>query len=261
MPADEFSRRDIAFHEATAASYDEEVTEVFGIYHQYLLDPFLDEVARSVGPGRALDLGCGTGVITVSLAERGFDVVGVDHSPDMLAIAKQKLAHSQAAGRHELMVADVRDLPFSSAEFDCVTCQGLLHHLDDFRSCIEELVRVLKPGGFFYVSEPCVNSTPFKRIGADVWHHFRPPPDQQTDIPESVEAPIDAHELHGVLTDFGLSFDTRFLTHLEPLRFALPDWAYLSIVRTVSYPWRRTRGDLVFVFGRRPVEPARAATG
>ena len=61
----------------------------------YLLDPFLDRVASAVGRGRALDLGCGTGVITVSLAERGFDVVGVDHSPDMLAIAEQKLAGSR----------------------------------------------------------------------------------------------------------------------------------------------------------------------
>ena len=94
VSGDEFSRRDIAFHEATAASYDADVTEVFGIYHRYLLDPFLDRVAGAVGRGRALDLGCGTGVITVSLAERGFDVVGVDHSPDMLAIAEQKLAGS-----------------------------------------------------------------------------------------------------------------------------------------------------------------------
>lgn len=256
MSADEFSRRDIQYHEATAESYDADVTAVFGIYHRFLLDPFLDRVASSVGRGRALDLGCGTGVITLSLAERGFDVVGVDHSPDMLAIAEQKLERSRAAGKHELMTADVRDLPFASDEFDCVTCQGLLHHLEDIRPCIAELVRVLKPGGFFYVSEPCVNTTPLKRIGASVWHRLRPPPEShQTEVPESVEAPIDTDELQAALADVGLSFETVFLTHLEPLRFAFPDRLYLWIVRTASYPWRRTRGDLVFIFGRKPAEP------
>jgi ubiquinone/menaquinone biosynthesis C-methylase UbiE len=256
VSADEFSRRDIQYHEATAASYDADVTAVFGIYHRFLLDPFLDRVARSVGRGRALDLGCGTGVITLALAERGFAVVGVDHSPDMLAIAEQKLERSRAAGKHELMTADVRDLPFASDEFDCVTCQGLLHHLEDIRPCIAELARVLKPGGFFYVSEPCVNTTPLKRVGASVWHRLRPPPkSHQTEVPESVEAPIDTDELRAALADVGLSFESVFLTHLEPLRFALPDSLYLWIVRAASYPWRRTRGDLVFIFGRKPVEP------
>lgn len=255
MAADEFSRRDIEYHEATAAAYDTDVTAVFGIYHRFLLDPFLDRVASSVGRGRALDLGCGTGVITVSLAERGFDVVGVDHSPDMLAIAEQKLARGRTVGSYRLMTGDVRDLPFDSAEFDCVTCQGLLHHLEDIRPCIGELARVLKPGGFFYVSEPCVDETPLKRIGASLWHLMRSRPEfHEDDIPESVEAPVDAGELRLVLADSGLRFKTVFLTHLEPLRFALPDWLYLPIIRLASFPWRRTRGDLVFVFGRKPLE-------
>jgi ubiquinone/menaquinone biosynthesis C-methylase UbiE len=253
VSADEFSRRDIEYHEATAASYDTDVTAVFGIYHRFLLDPFLERVSREVGRGRALDLGCGTGAITVSLAERGFDVVGVDHSPDMLAIAEEKLDHSRGAGNHELMTADVRELPFASDEFDCVTCQGLLHHLEDIRPCIAELTRVLKPGGFFYVSEPCVNTTPLKRIGADIWHRVRPPAESHpADVPESVEAPIDTDELQAALANAGLSFESTFLTHLEPLRFALPDRLYLWIVRVASYPWRRSRGDLVFIFGRKP---------
>jgi ubiquinone/menaquinone biosynthesis C-methylase UbiE len=257
VAADEFSRRDIAYHEATAASYDEDVTAVFGIYHRFLLDPFLDRVAESAGPGRALDLGCGTGVIAVSLVQRGFDVVGVDHSPDMLAIAEQKLADSRSSGTYELMTGDVRSLPLPSAEFDCVTCQGLLHHLENIRPCIAELVRVLKPGGFFYVSEPCLNTTPLKRIGASVWHKLRAPRAMHEDgIPESVETPIDANALRSVLTDSGVRFETVFLTHLEPLRFALPDRLYLSVVRAASFPWRRTRGDLVFVFGRKPADKA-----
>jgi SAM-dependent methyltransferase len=261
VSGDEFSRRDIAYHEATASAYDADVTAVFEIYHRYLLDPFLDKVASTVGHGRALDLGCGTGVITVALAERGFDVVGVDHSPDMLAIAEEKLARAPAAGKHELMTADARDLPVGSAEFDCVTCQGLLHHLEDIRPCIAEIVRVLKPGGFLYVSEPCVNVTPLKRVGASIWHTLRPPQEvHEFDVPESVETPIDASELELALTHCGLRFEAVFLTHLEPLRFVLSDRNYLSLVRVASYPWRHSRGDLIFVFGRKLAAAGTAPT-
>jgi hypothetical protein len=117
------------------------------------------------------------------------------------------------------------------------------------------LVRVLKPGGYFYISEPCVNQTPLKRIGARVWHILRRRDlNHPTDVPESIEAPVDADDLRAALDDLGLGFEMTFLTHLAPLRSVLSDRAYLRIVRALSYPWRRTRGDLVFIFGRKAPE-------
>jgi ubiquinone/menaquinone biosynthesis C-methylase UbiE len=256
MAKDDFSRRDIEYHRATAASYDEEVTGVFGIYHRYLLDPFLDRVAAKTGAAaRALDLGCGTGAITVPLVERGFDVLGIDHSAEMLEIAERKLAEATGRGTYRLITGDVRALPVGDAEFDCVTCQGLLHHLEDFDHCLRELVRVLRPGGFFYIGEPCVNVTPLKRGLASAWHALLPPRERHADdVPESIEAPIDAEALRLALEKFGLSFEMQFLTHLAPLRSQLSDRLYLQAVRVASLPWRRTRGDLVFVFGRKAGE-------
>jgi ubiquinone/menaquinone biosynthesis C-methylase UbiE len=251
---DEFSRQDIEYHRATAASYDQNVTEVFEIYHQHLLEPFLDDVAADVGKdAQALDLGCGTGVITLSLVRRGFEVVGIDHSPDMLAIAERKLADEAGGGKYRLITGDVRQVPAADAEFDLVTCQGLLHHLADIDSSLGELARVLRPGGYFYISEPCVNTTPLKRSLANAWHRLRPAPRTGApDDPDSVEEPINADRLRSALAELGLSFEMRFLTHLAPLRAPLPDWAYLLAVRVLSFPWRRTEGDLVFVFGRKP---------
>jgi hypothetical protein len=67
-----------------------------------------------------------------------------------------------------------------------------------------------------------------------------------------VEAPISARDLGAALERLGLEFDMQFLTHLGPLRRALPERLYVLAVRLVSWPWHRRCGDLVFVFGRKP---------
>jgi ubiquinone/menaquinone biosynthesis C-methylase UbiE len=249
--ADEFSRRDIEFHRETAAEYDEEVTSEFGVYHERVVWPFLDRVARERSGGKALDLGCGTGVLTVALARRGFDVVGVDHSPEMLELARRKLERNGLGAALE--TGDVRALRFDDGQFDCVTVQGLLHHLEELGPCLRELDRVLKPDGAFFVSEPCRDETPVKRLLRALWvmlpRRRRAAPDHAV---ETVEEPISADELRATLDALGLEYEIEFLTHLPPLRRRLPDGAYLLATRVLTLPWRRRRGDLVFVFGHKP---------
>jgi ubiquinone/menaquinone biosynthesis C-methylase UbiE len=208
-------------------------------------------VATERPGGRALDLGCGTGVVSLALARRGLVVVGVDHSPEMLELARGKLA---AAGLDAtLETGDARALRFADAEFDCVTIQGLLHHLPDLHPCLAETARVLRPGGFFYVSEPTRDETPVRRALRAVWSRL---PRRRTRAPghaaETVEEPISADDLRAVLDDLGLQYQVEFLTHLPPLRRFLPDAVYFAASRVLSFPWRRRRGDLVFVFGTKP---------
>lgn len=254
MIPDAFSQQDIEFHRATAASYDDEISTVYGVYHRHMLEPFLDRVASERPGGEALDLGCGTGVVSLALAWRGFDVTGIDHSKDMLEIAVQKLADANVSGRSSFVVGDVRSVPAPDGQFDCVTCQGLLHHLAEMESTLRELRRVLKPGGFFYISEPTRDPTPlrtFLRFLARLKRVGRPV--TQTEEPDSVEEPIDANELRDLLERLGLPFRMEFLTHLPPLQRALPERFYVPVMRAASWPWRRRQGDLLFVFGRKPL--------
>lgn len=250
---DDFSVQDIEFHRETASYYDEEVTANYGVYHRLFLEPYLDWVAQQLGPARALDMGCGTGVVSLALAQRGFDVLGVDHSEDMLTVAEHKLARSDLPGTCRFVVGDVRSIAAGDGEFACVTCQGLLHHLDQLEPSLRELVRVLRPGGFFYISEPCREATPLGRALRALWR-LRPVRHQteQSEKPKSVEMPISAPDLRAVLEQLGLEFDTRFVTQLLPLRAVLSDRLYVQAVTLVSWPWRNRRGDLVFVFGRKP---------
>ena len=249
--ADEFSRRDIEFHRETAAEYDEDVTSEFAVYHERVVWPFLDRVARERPGGKALDLGCGTGVVTVALARRGLDVVGVDHSPEMLDVARRKL--DRAGLDAVLETGDVRALRFDDGEFDCVTVQGLLHHLQELDPCLRELDRVLQPGGAFFISEPCRDETPVKRLLRALWSVLpRRRRATRGHAVETVEEPIAAGELRRSLDALRLDYEIEFLTHVPPLRRRLPDGAYLLVSRALNLPWRHRRGDLVFVFGRKP---------
>jgi 2-polyprenyl-3-methyl-5-hydroxy-6-metoxy-1,4-benzoquinol methylase len=105
-------------------------------------------VALRTTRGRALDVGCGTGVHAVYLAQQGFSVVGIDFVPAALAAARSRAA---AAGVEvELHEGDVVEYE-ASATFDVVLDSGCLHHLpkgkvDAYRARLDEW---LAPGGDF----------------------------------------------------------------------------------------------------------------
>jgi ubiquinone/menaquinone biosynthesis C-methylase UbiE len=93
----------------------------------------------------ALDVGCGTGFLSLELAARGHQVTGIDFAPEMLALAKEKAAKAGAAIRFEH--ADAENLPFAAGSFDLVISRHVLWTLPHPEAAIEEWVRVLRPGG------------------------------------------------------------------------------------------------------------------
>src|SRR5271168_3982401 len=83
-----------------------------GRWSRRLAGPFLDFV--SIQPGnRILDVGCGTGILTAALAERGSEAVGIDASEAYLASARRNRPHPNVT--YEL--SDVRHIPYSDASF------------------------------------------------------------------------------------------------------------------------------------------------
>jgi ubiquinone/menaquinone biosynthesis C-methylase UbiE len=113
-------------------------------------------------PGqRVLDLGCGEGRHVIAAhALDGVDAVGVDLSVADLDTAAQRLAEfagqtaQQPAALFALLAADGRRLPFPDASFDAVICSEVLEHIPDYRAVLDEIARVLKPGGRLCVSVP-----------------------------------------------------------------------------------------------------------
>jgi SAM-dependent methyltransferase len=94
---------------------------------------------------QALDIGCGTGFLSLELAARGHRVTGIDFAPAMLALAKEKAANVGAAIQFE--EADAENLPFAPGSFDLVITRHVLWTLPHPEAAISEWIRVLRPGG------------------------------------------------------------------------------------------------------------------
>jgi ubiquinone/menaquinone biosynthesis C-methylase UbiE len=92
-----------------------------------------------------LDVGCGTGFLSLELAGRGHRVSGIDFAPQMLAEARRKAAAQGLAVRFE--EGDAEQLPFAAASFDLVMTRHVLWTLPHPEAAIDEWIRVLRPGG------------------------------------------------------------------------------------------------------------------
>lgn len=91
-------------------------------------------------PARVLEVGCGLGELSARIAgELDASVVALDLSPRMV-----ELTRSRGVEAH---LGDVQELPFDDESFDCVAANWMLYHVPDIDRAIDELARVLEPGG------------------------------------------------------------------------------------------------------------------
>jgi SAM-dependent methyltransferase len=105
--------------------------------------------AAVVAGGRVLDAGCGTGWGTAVLAERARETVGIDFSP--AAVLDARSTHGERA---QFLLGDLRDLPLADGELDHAVCFEALGHVAEPERVLDELRRVLRPGGTLLVSAP-----------------------------------------------------------------------------------------------------------
>ncbi len=99
---------------------------------------------------RVLDVGTGRGRFGADFARRGCRVTGVDLNPDMLEIAREAARSRGIEQRFVLEPGSAEDLSrFPDRSFDAVLCMELFDHLPDLARALEEMHRVLRPGGHF----------------------------------------------------------------------------------------------------------------
>lgn len=99
-----------------------------------------------------LDLGCGTGSMTIPLAKRGFDVVGLDLSPEMLSVAAARAEKAGVTDRIQWTQQDMRDFSlYGTVDAAICTLDGINHlrTVGDLTACLGRVSEYLTPGGFF----------------------------------------------------------------------------------------------------------------
>ena len=142
------------------------VPAIFGLWAPDLVD------SARVRPGeRALDVACGTGVVTRVLAERVGPtgrVVGLDSNPDMLAAARSASSQSNI----EWLVENAMSMSLLDQVFDAVVCQQGFQFIPDKPAVLREIRRVLVPGGRLALSVwRSVDQSPAFRIIRDYLAH------------------------------------------------------------------------------------------
>lgn len=131
------------------------------VYHYPNFRVILAELA--LGPDdRLLEVGCGGGAMLHEALKSGCAAAGIDHSADMLRVAGEVNADAIAAGRLELRQGDAHQLPFADETFTCGAMTGVLGFLNRPVTAMQELRRVLRPGGRLIVmgAPPELRGTP-----------------------------------------------------------------------------------------------------
>ncbi len=104
-----------------------------------------------------LDVGCGAGILTESLAQNNAQVIGIDASSAVIEEAQAHAAARKLDITYKHLTAEEL-LPTHSGQFDIITCMELIEHVPDAKKLIADCSRLLKPGGKLFIST--INRTP-----------------------------------------------------------------------------------------------------
>jgi ubiquinone/menaquinone biosynthesis C-methylase UbiE len=141
--ADERLVREREFHDQLAADLDPAQMPPGPLN---VLDAAMVDAVGEMKGRRVLDLGCGSGDLTVLLALAGAHVTGVDLSPGMISVAKERTERFAPTADATFAAAPAEELPLADGSVDVILGRFILHHLDIPRAA-KECARVLAPGG------------------------------------------------------------------------------------------------------------------
>ena len=186
------------------------------------------EIADAFGgrPCAVLDVGCGAGFLSNSLAAAGHQVTGLDASADALRIAEEHDATKSVRYQQ----GDALHLPYPSGSFNVVCAMDFLEHVENPRQAIAEAARVLSPSGLFFFHTFNRNFISWLIVIKGVSWFVRNTPQDLHVLrlflkPEEVRAACTEHglsslELRGVRPKLGLPFWRMLLTRRVPADFS-----------------------------------------
>lgn len=141
-----------------AKTYDISIREDIGslkIYRNYdkiletVYEKSVEDIDKDANNIKVLDIGVGTGNLAEKYLNRGYDIIGIDQSREMLNVAKQKFPNLK------VRLGEFLKIPFNNSKFDIIVSTYAFHHLNDSEKnlAIKEIIRVLKDDGRIVIGD------------------------------------------------------------------------------------------------------------
>lgn len=141
-------------------------------YNEDVVDA-LAEHASTSPDATVADVGTGTGFVAAGLAPRVKAVVGVDHSPGMLGVARRNLEGLGVRNAH-VATGSVTRLPLPDASVDAAVANMVMHHIEEPVEMLAEMRRVVRPGGWVAITDEIEHDYEWMRTEqADIWLGFQ----------------------------------------------------------------------------------------
>ena len=120
--------------------YNAQREAIESIPYSYALHEYINFKGKKI-----LDVGSGNGYVLAKYAAEGAEVFGIDITQASIDLCRKRFELLGLSG--DFQIDDAQDLPFPDNNFDCVCSMGVLHHVPDTQKALDEIFRVLKPGG------------------------------------------------------------------------------------------------------------------
>jgi ubiquinone/menaquinone biosynthesis C-methylase UbiE len=134
-----------------AASYDRRTMRIY----EEAYERSIRKACAVVSPDQCvLEVGCGTGILSLGVAPHVAKVIGTDISPEMIDVARDK-AQRQGISNVEFRVGDGYSLAFEDGSFDTVLLLNTLHIVKEPEAVLREVHRLLKPSGYLVTATDC----------------------------------------------------------------------------------------------------------
>ena len=218
------------------------------------------EAADLFRGARVLEVGCGTGWLSIGLAQMGCDAVGVDISPAAIALAESLKASRGPAqsGTVEFMAYDGKTLPLPDESVDRVICYDAFHHVRDQAATIREFARVLKNGGRVAFLEPGPNHSKTPMSQAEMANH------------KVIENDVSMDEIARFAAEAGLDKPQMLVQFQQPFTIEVDEfnaWAADGIPKDSATRLMKTlqaqltNGQCFFVYKGQPTLDSRRPDG
>ena len=147
------------FYELDSASYDKErFISPQGIYTNRIRKEIITGMVDCWQGKKILEVGTGTGILSIAVSMIGASVVSSDITGGMLTVARERALQAGASDSISLVRMDAQSLAIKDAIFDGCICINVLNHVREDKRVLKEISRILKPGGFLIVNFPIVVS-------------------------------------------------------------------------------------------------------